>query len=234
MPRSNEFGQPIGDEVPNWKARAQPEAVILTGRTCQLEPVNVEKHADDLYAAYSTSDGRDFTYMPFGSFSTADEYRKYAEFLTKTTDPRHFAIIDLASKKAVGTISLMHIDPANGVVEVGYVTFSPLLKQSILSTEAQYLLMGFAFDQLGYRRYEWKCDNLNAPSRKAAARLGFTFEGVFRHHQVYKGRNRDTAWFSIITDEWPRLKVAFQSWLSPQNFDDQGRQIKALATFREK
>lgn len=234
MPRTNEFGQPIGDPVLEWEARPQPDAVILTGRTCQLEPVNVEKHADDLYAAYSKSDGRDFTYMNFGPFSTINEYRKHADFLTKTTDPRHFAVIDVASKKAVGTMSLMRIDPTNGVIEVGFITFSPLLKQSILSTEAQYLLMAYVFDQLGYRRYEWKCDSLNAPSRKAAARLGFTFEGIFRQCAVYRNRNRDTAWFSIIANEWPKLKIAFQHWLSPQNFDDQGRQIKALATFRGK
>ncbi|ONQ53145.1 GNAT family N-acetyltransferase, partial [Burkholderia cenocepacia] len=133
-----------------------------------------------------------------------------------------YTVIDRATGRAVGTLALMRIDPANGVIEVGSVTFSPLLKRTPVSTEAQFLLMKYAFDTLGYRRYEWKCDDLNAPSRKAAARLGFRYEGTFRQAIVYRGRNRDTAWFSIIDGEWPDVRAAFEAWLAPENFDAEG------------
>ena len=141
-------------------------------------------------------------------------------------------MIDLASGKAVGTLALMRIDPANAVIEVGYVIFSPALQQSALSTEAQYLLMAYAFDALGYRRYEWKCDDLNLPSRRAAERLGFVYEGTFRQAVRYKDRSRDTAWYAIIDGQWPVLKVAFDAWLAPSNFDGQGRQRQPLGAFR--
>lgn len=141
-------------------------------------------------------------------------------------------MIDRATNRAVGTLALMRIDPANGVIEVGSVTFSPLLKRTPASTEAQYLLMKYAFDTLGYRRYEWKCDDLNAPSRKAAVRLGFRYEGTFRQAIVYKGRNRDTAWYSIVDGEWPAVAAAFEAWLSPDNFDTQGSQRQSLTAIR--
>lgn len=142
-------------------------------------------------------------------------------------------MIDRASGHAVGTLALMRQDPAHGVIEVGHVTFSPKLKQTPLSTEAQYLLMAHVFEQLGYRRYEWKCDSLNAPSRRAAERLGFRFEGIFRQAIVYKERSRDTAWFSIIDSEWPKLREAFEAWLAPENFDAEGRQRRSLVELRE-
>ena len=141
-------------------------------------------------------------------------------------------VIDLKSGKAVGTLSLMRIDPNNGVIEVGNVMFSPLLQQTPISTEAQYLLMAYAFDQLGYRRYEWKCDALNAPSRTTADRLGFTFEGVFRQAVMYKGRSRDTAWFSIIDSEWPKVKAGFESWLAASNYTADGKQKQSLKALR--
>ncbi|MFF7709412.1 GNAT family N-acetyltransferase [Pseudomonas sp. NPDC007930] len=234
MPRTNAFGQPIGEPLPGWAPRPAPSGVTLSGRTCRLEPLNAAAHAADLYAAYSAAaDGRDWTYLFVGPFESLEQYRQYAETAEQSTDPRHFAIIDLASGKPVGTMSLMRIDPTHGVIEVGNVTFSPLLQQSALSTEAQYLLMAYVFDTLGYRRYEWKCDSHNAPSRKAAARLGFSFEGVFRRALVYKGRSRDTAWFSVIAEEWPGLKAGFQAWLAPENFDAEGRQVKGLVALRE-
>ncbi|WP_263261153.1 GNAT family protein [Pseudomonas sp. RIT-PI-S] len=233
MARQNEYGQNIGLSVDGWAPRPQPTAVTLSGRYCRLEPLNVEAHTADLFAAYSQAkDGSDWTYLFIGPFSSADAYRAYVEVAAQSTDPRHFAVIDLRTGKAVGTLALMRIDLAHGVIEVGNVTFSPLLKQSALSTEAQYLLMAYAFDELGYRRYEWKCDDLNAPSRKAAIRLGFTYEGTFRRAVVYKGRSRDTAWYSIIREEWPGLKQAFNAWLAPENFDEQGQQRRSLASFR--
>lgn len=233
--RLNEFGQPIGDPVPGWTPRERPADVTLTGNWCRLEPLDAARHADDLHAAYSAApDGRNWTYLSTGPFDTIDDYRRFAEGAARSTDPKHYAVIDLKTGRAVGTLALMRQDPVNGVIEVGFVTFSPLLQQTPLSTEAQYLLMAYAFDTLGYRRYEWKCDSLNAPSRKAAQRLGFQYEGIFRQAVMYKGRSRDTAWFSILDKEWAPLKRAFSAWLAPENFDDEGRQRVSLAALRER
>ena len=231
--RTNEYGQPVGAPVPGWTARPTPTDVTLTGIHCRLEPLNAEVHAADLYAAYRVaSDQRHWTYLFSGPFDSLDDYRRYAEEAARSADPRHYAVVDAKSGKAVGTLALMRIDPKHGVIEVGAVMFSPRLQRTPMSTEAQFLLMAYVFDTLGYRRYEWKCDSLNAPSRRTAERLGFTFEGVFRQAIVYRGRNRDTAWYSIIDTEWPRLKRAFQAWLSPQNFDAQGVQIESLTALR--
>jgi len=211
-----------------------PAGVTLAGMYCELEPLNAEVHAGDLYAAYRLApDHRHWTYMPVGPFDNVEDYRRYAEEAARSTDPRHYTVIDRKTGKAVGTLALMRIDPKQGVIEVGTVMFSPLLQQTPISTEAQFLLMTYVFEELRYRRYEWKCDSLNAPSRKAAERLGFKFEGIFRQAIVYKGRNRDTAWYSIIDKEWPPLKRAFQTWLSAQNFDNQGRQRKSLTDVRK-
>lgn len=230
----NQDGQPIGEPLANWSPRPLPGDVMLQGAFCRLEPLDVERHAGDLYAAYSSApDGRDWTYMFAGPFKSADEYRSYAEDAARSTDPRHYAVIDTVLGKAVGTLSLMRIDPGNGAIEVGNVAFSPLLKQKPASTEAQFLLMQYVFDKLQYRRYEWKCDSLNAPSRRAADRLGFSFEGVFRQAVIYKGRSRDTAWFSIIDKEWPPLKAAFLAWLSADNFGSDGKQVRTLTEIRK-
>lgn len=229
--RTNEFGQSIGPAMPEWTPRAQPTGITLKGRFCRLEPIDAAQHAADLFAAYRIAP-QGWTYMVAGPFEREEDYCAYAETIAKSSDPRHFAVIDLKTGKAVGTLSLMRIDPNNGVIEVGNVMFSPLLQQTPISTEAQFLLMAYAFDELGYRRYEWKCDALNAPSRTTADRLGFTFEGIFRQALVYKGRGRDTAWFSIIDSEWPKVKSAFQAWLAPQNFDADGRQKQSLKALR--
>ncbi|QIL72986.1 GNAT family N-acetyltransferase [Diaphorobacter sp. HDW4B] len=229
--RTNEFGQPIGPAMPDWTPRAQPSGVTLKGLFCQLEPIDASKHAAELFAAYRTAP-QGWTYMVAGPFEREEDYRAYAETIAKSTDPRHYAVIDLKSGKAVGTLSLMRIDPNSGVIEVGNVMFSPLLQQTPISTEAQYLLMAYAFDQLGYRRYEWKCDALNAPSRTTADRLGFTFEGVFRQAVMYKGRSRDTAWFSIIDAEWPKVKAGFESWLAADNYTADGKQKQSLKALR--
>jgi RimJ/RimL family protein N-acetyltransferase len=230
---TNRFGQPIGRPLADWSARAYPQRVTLHGRYCRLEPLQPDRHASALYGAYAKApDGRDWTYLAVGPFNDEISYRRYAESAAASTDPLHFAVINLASGRAVGTLALMRIDPTNGVIEVGSVAFSPELQRTPASTEAQYLLMKYVFDTLGYRRYEWKCDNLNALSRKAAVRLGFRYEGTFRQAVVYKGRSRDTAWFSIIDSEWSALAAAFDAWLSPQNFDAQCAQRLCLTAIR--
>ncbi len=231
----NSYQQPIGAPLPDWSARARPpHNAAIDGRYCRLEPLDAQRHAAELYAAYSqAADGRDWTYMSVGPFADAASYRTYAEQAAASSDPLHYAVIERKTGNAVGTLALMRIDPANGVIEVGFVAFSPLLKRTPVSTEAQYLLMKHAFDALGYRRYEWKCDSLNGPSRQAAARLGFQFEGIFRQAIVYKGRSRDTAWFSIIDSEWPGLRAAFEKWLTPENFDEQGQQRASLTALRK-
>lgn len=169
-----------------------------------------------------------WTYLARGPFATRESYRAWMSDVCPCNDPLYYAIVDLATGKASGVASYMRIDPANGCIEVGNLAFSPLLQRKPAATEAMYLMMRHAFE-LGYRRYEWKCDTLNAPSRAAAQRLGFTFEGIFRQAVVYKGRSRDTAWFSIIDKEWPALKVGFERWLLPENFDANGKQILRLS-----
>ena len=232
---TNEYGQPIGAPVPGWSPRPVPSAVTLEGTYCRIEPLDAQRHAQDLYEAYRAApDGRDWTYLPVEPFAEIEDFRRHAEAAARSTDPRHYAVVDRKTGKAVGTLALMRIEPKSGVIEVGSVTFSPLLKRTPLSTEAQYLLMAYVFDELGYRRYEWKCDSLNAPSRKAAQRLGFQFEGIFRQAVVYKGRSRDTAWFSILDSEWPAQKQAFQAWLAADNFDEQGRQRHSLDALRRR
>ena len=222
--------QPVGQPVPNWTARPRPPREPIAGHYCRLEPLDAARHGADLHAAFrQTPDGRDWTYTIAGPFADEASYLAYARTAQASEDPQHFAIIDFGSGRAVGTLAAMRIDPANGVIEVGNVAYSQQLKRTPAATEAQYLLMRRAFDQLGYRRYEWKCDSLNAPSRAAALRLGFQFEGIFRQAVVYKGRNRDTAWFSIVDGEWPAVRGGLEQWLAPDNFDAQGKQRQRLA-----
>lgn len=205
----------------------------MIGRYCRLEPVSVQRHERDLFAAYGQApDGRDWTYLFSDRPETAADFNAYLGKLEKSEDPLHFTIIDSSTNSAVGTAALMRIEPTHGVIEVGSITFSPLLKKTRAATESMYLMMRRAFDELGYRRYEWKCDSLNAPSRAAAARYGFTFEGIFRQAIVYKGRNRDTAWYSITNAEWPRIRSAFEAWLDPANFSADGRQKRRLSELR--
>ena len=225
----NELGQPIGFPVPGWTARPRPPREVMKGRYVRLEPVSVERHADDLFEAFSAdAEGRIWTYLPYGPLGSVEEL---AEWMRKTClgdDPLFHAIIDKATDKAVGVASYLRIEPAVGVIEVGHINYAPALQRTRGATEAMYLMARQAFE-LGYRRYEWKCDDLNAPSRRAAARLGFTYEGTFRQETMYKGRNRDTAWYSIIDTEWPRIKAAFEAWLDPANFDADERQKQPLA-----
>lgn len=205
----------------------------MPGRYCRLEPVNVQRHEAQLYGAYlEAPDGRDWTYLFSERPENAADFHVYLAKLQESQDPLHFTIVDTEADSCVGTAALMRIEPAHGVIEVGSITFAPRLKKTRAATESMYLMMRRAFDELGYRRYEWKCDSLNAPSRAAAARYGFTFEGVFRNAIVYKGRSRDTAWFSITANEWPRVRAAFEAWLDPANFDNDGKQKRRLAELR--
>lgn len=227
--RLNALGQPIGPELPVWQPPPRPSRRVLEGRFCRVEPLDVERHADALHAANSLDrEGRMWTYLFSGPFANLEEYRAWLAPRPASEDPLFFAFVDVARDQAVGLGSYLRIEPAHGSVEVGHLQFSPLLQQTPAATEAMYLMMRNAFE-LGYRRYEWKCDALNAASRHAAERLGFTFEGVFRQAVVYKGRSRDTAWFSIIDTEWPALDAAFRAWLAPDNFDAEGRQRRKLA-----
>jgi len=229
----NEFGLPVGAPVEGWTERAYPTPTPMTGRYCRVEKLDPARHAADLFAAYAQApDGRDWSYLAVPRFADADAYAAYARTIAALADPLHHAIVDLATGKAVGTAALMRIDRPNGVIEVGWITYSPPIQRKPAGTEAQYLLMRRAFDELGYRRYEWKCDCLNAPSRRAAERYGFTLEGIFRQATVYKGRNRDTAWHSILDGEWPRVRAAFEAWLAPENFDAEGRQRRSLEAIR--
>ncbi|HET9147382.1 MAG TPA: GNAT family protein [Acetobacteraceae bacterium] len=232
--RENGYAQPVGEPVAGWAPRPYPPRTAMQGRFCRVEPIDPARHAEELFEAYHLApDGRDWTYLPSEELPAdlpwfRDQLMKYAA----SNDPLHFAVIDAGTGKAVGTCAYLRIAPDHGVIEIGHIAWSPLLQRRPASTEAMFLMMRRAFDELGYRRYEWKCDSLNAPSRRAAERYGFTFEGVFRQALVTKGRNRDTAWFSIIGCEWPEIRRAFEAWLAPENFGADGRQRRGLAEIR--
>ncbi|MDA8260563.1 MAG: GNAT family protein [Betaproteobacteria bacterium] len=229
----NSTSQPLGFPVPNWKPAARPVHKLLTGRFCDIEPLNAAQHAADLYAANALdAEGRNWSYLPYGPFESFSSYRDWVDKFSVTSDPLFFAIVSHATGKAVGVASFLRIDPANGSIEVGHLNFSPLMQRTPVATDAMHLMMKEVF-ALGYRRYEWKCNALNLPSRLAAQRLGFSFEGVFRQAAVTKGRNRDTAWYAAIDKEWPALNEAFLTWLSPENFDAAGAQRVALSRLTE-
>lgn len=228
-PQTNALGQLLDRPVPDWQAPSPPPREVMQGRWCRLEPLDAERHARPLYEAFALdAEGRNWTYLPYGPYDSFDSYRDWVDSASKGPDPLFFAIVDLASGPAVGVASFMRIDPRNGSIEVGGLNFSPLLQGRPAATEAMFLMMQRAF-ALGYRRYEWKCNALNAPSRSAALRLGFSFEGVFRQATVVKGRNRDTAWYSVVDGEWPGLQAAFVRWLAPENFDARGLQKLRLS-----
>ena len=226
----NHLGQPVSFAVPDWQTPALPAREAMLGRFCRLEPLDPERHAKDLFHANSLDEnGRNWTYLPYGPFATFDEYMTWLSQWVDCNDPLFFAIIDQSTNQAVGVCSYLRIDPRHGSIEVGHIHYSPLLQSKPSATEAMFLMMERAFG-LGYRRYEWKCHSLNAKSRRAAQRLGLSYEGVFRQAAVYKGRNRDTAWFAVIDKEWPALKAAFQTWLDPANFDSNGQQTISLSS----
>ena len=219
----------IGQAVDPTPAK-RPQPVTIEGHYGRIEKLNVTKHAEALWQAVKGHD-EVWVYLFQGPFAARADFDAYIEMFASRDDPYAYAILD-KDGRPVGFATLMEIRPANRVIEVGNILYSPLLQRTPLATEVQYLLARYAFEELGNRRYEWKCNSLNAPSRRAALRYGFTFEGVFSQHMIVKGRNRDTAWYAMMDHEWPALKRAFEAWLAPDNFDAKGAQKKKLEAFR--
>jgi RimJ/RimL family protein N-acetyltransferase len=217
-------------KLSSWTPRPPPGAAPMEGGLVRIVAFSAEAHWRDMWEAFGSGKGPDvWTYMPIGPFPDEASFKsgmRWIECRSPAWVP--FAILDRASGKAFGTASYMNIDAANGSAEVGCIAYGEVLKRRPAATEAMLLMARRIFDELGYRRYEWKCDADNAPSRRAAERLGFSYEGIFRQHMVVKGRNRDTAWFSITDREWPRIAAAMERWLAPENFDGTGRQRQSL------
>lgn len=223
-------GLPIGPLV-KTPVPPRPERVVMEGRYCRLEPLDPAKHGDDLFRASTPADAAArFLYLFEEPPTSRAELQPWLEKMAASTDPLYFAVIDKRTGKVEGRQTLMRIDPPNHVIEIGSIYWGPAISRSAVTTEANFLFAKYAFDTLGYRRYEWKCHALNAPSRAAAERFGFTYEGHFRRAVVIKGRSRDTCWYSMISDEWLKLRAAYDAWLSPNNFDADGRQKSALST----
>jgi len=226
---TNAFGQPVGLTVENWQPAQTPPRATMQGKYCRLEPVDIDNHAQELFDANAESnDDSMWTYLPYGPFESFEQYRDWMKATCCGNDPLFFTIIDNATNKAVGLAAYLRIDAKIGSIEVGHLAYSPALQRKPAATEAMYLMMAKAFE-LGFRRYEWKCNSLNLPSRIAAQRLGFSYEGEFRQATIVKGRNRDTTWYAIIDKEWPALRTAFEKWLAPQNFDSNGQQRLRLS-----
>ena len=215
-----------------WNPARPPERAPLEGALVRLEPIDPALHADSLFAATRGADAI-WTHLAYGPFDTKASFTKWLDERAASKDPLFYAIVNRASGAAQGMASLMRFVPADGVIEVGHIWFAPILQRTREATEAIFDLAHHAFDDLGNRRLEWKCNSLNLASRRAADRFGFTFEGIFRQHMVVKGRNRDTAWFSIIDGEWPSRRAAFEAWLKADNFDQDGRQRRRLEEIRE-
>lgn len=224
-----EGGQPVGPPV-DTKPAQRPGKGALTGRATVVERLNAARHGPALWDEFK---GRDdlWTYSSQGPFADGQAFQSWLAQRAALEDPFYFSILN-RDGRALGVATLMEIRPAMRVIEVGFIVYGPRLQRSVTGTEAQYLLARYAFETLGYRRYEWKCDALNAASRRAAERFGFVFEGIFRQHMILKGRSRDTAWYSMLDSEWPRARAAFEQWLAPANFDAQGRQRRRLEDIR--
>lgn len=218
------------DDLSQWTRRARPERQRLEGRYAILEPLEPARHGTQLFEASSVEDAdQRFKWLPEYPPVSQAEFQIWLNEKAASEDPLFFAVIDKATGKVAGRQTLMRIDEANGAIEIGNIYWGPQIARTRTATEALYLFMKYAFDDLGYRRFEWKCNNENLPSRRAAKRFGFQEEGVFRQHLVVKGQNRDTAWFSVIDKEWPALKTGYEAWLAPENFDTEGKQMRRLA-----
>jgi len=213
-------------DLKNWRPPPFPERKVLEGRYCRLEPLDVAKHGGDIAAAFAGTESV-WTYLPVAQPKDRAEYEALLASMVQNKDICPFAVV--VDSKAKGHMWMMEMRPAHGVFEVGWITYSPSLQRTRAATEAVYLIGDYGFS-LGYRRYEWKCNNRNEPSKRAALRFGFQFEGLFRQHQVVKGENRDTAWYSIVDSEWPARKAAFERWLDPTNFDAEGKQKVSLSS----
>jgi RimJ/RimL family protein N-acetyltransferase len=230
MHPKNQFGQLLGNPVENWMTCQTPKKIMIQGRHCILEPLEIHKHAQKLLDVLAIdNNGESWTYLPYGPFNTLNDFEKWLSITLSENDTFLYAILDVKTQEPTGISGYLRITPEHGVIEIGHLHFSAKLKQTAVATEAIYLMLQQALQVYGYRRCEWKCNVLNEPSRKAAERFGFTFEGIFRQHAVFKNHNRDTAWFSIIDSEWPALKAKFEQWLHLDNFDATGKQILKLS-----
>jgi RimJ/RimL family protein N-acetyltransferase len=214
-----------------WKPARHPQRMALEGISVTLEPVDPTRHARALYAA---ADGAPsiWDYLPYGPFENREAFTEWLEARAASEDPLFFALVDRGASAARGMASYMRMVPEHGVIEIGHIWFAPVMQRTRQATEAIFILARHAFDDLGYRRLEWKCDALNAASKRAAERFGFVYEGVFRQHMVIKGRNRDTAWYAMTDGDWPLRRAAFESWLAPDNFNQADRQRESLSTLR--
>jgi RimJ/RimL family protein N-acetyltransferase len=221
------------DDLQNWTSRTFPARHPLDGRYVRLEPLDVAVHGEGLFSASSVSDAADrFKWLPDTAPGSRPDFQPWLDKAAESVDPLYFAIIDKATGLIAGRQSLMAIDAANGSIEIGHIYWGPLMSRRPAATEAFFLFADYAFSDLGYRRFQWRCNNRNEPSKRAALRFGFQPEGVFRQHMVIKGENRDTAWFSIIDSEWLGLRAAFRIWLAPSNFDKDGQQVRRLEQIR--
>jgi len=227
--RNNALGQLVGLDLDNWQTCQPPSPEAMIGRFCRLESLDVAKHAKCLFAAFSLDlSHHNWTYLPYGPFEDLTSFIKWLNAYSTGSDPLFYVVVNQKNGEIVGMASYLRIAPAVGAIEVGDIHFSPKMQQTPMATEAMYLMMARVFDELGYRRYEWKCDALNAPSKKAATRFGFSYEGMWRQATIYKGRNRDTTWFAMIDSDWPGIKKAYQTWLNLGNFDENGKQKTRL------
>lgn len=232
-PETNDLGQPIGPSLPGWLPPPFPSEESMDGAHCRLVRLDATQHGRALFDSFAEdAEGRNWTYLPSGPFDDFEEFAAWLKTVAAADDPQFYTILRADTGEPAGLASFLRIVPASGSIEVGHIHFANCIQRSPAATEAMFLMMKRAFE-LGYRRYEWKCDALNAPSRAAAERLGFSFEGVFRQATVYKGRNRDTAWYAIIDSEWPALKHMFSEWLAEENFDESGRQRRSLRELRK-
>ena len=225
----NELGLTVGFDVKDWVGAQTPNDNALQGKHCRCEPLNLKRHSEQLFNAYKQdAENRVWVYLPYGPFDRIGDYRDWMNTTCFNGDPQFYAVVDRATQQAVGVASYLRIKPGQGSIEVGHINFSPQCQGTVVATEAMYLMMKNAFD-MGYRRYEWKCNALNEKSCNAARRLGFTYEGTFRQMGIVKGRNRDSAWYSLLDREWPVIDNSFQQWLCADNFDDRDRQKIALS-----
>jgi len=221
------------DDLGGWTPRERPARAPMEGRFVRLEPLDAARHGDGLHAASATADAPDrFRWLAETAPQDRQVFQAWLDKAAASEDPLHFAVIDRDSGRIAGRQSFMRIDTANGVIEIGNILWNEPVARRPAATEALFLFARHAFDTLGYRRFEWKCNNLNTPSKRAALRFGFTFEGVFRQHMVVKGLSRDTAWFSMIDRDWPVIRRAFEAWLAPDNLDADGRQARRLEEVR--
>ncbi|WP_309085147.1 GNAT family protein [Chelativorans sp.] len=222
-------------DLKHWTARPEPARAPLEGRYVRLEPLDPKRHGDGLFAASSVPDaGQRFRFLSDYPPETREAFQPWVEKAAASPDPLFFAVIDAASGEIGGRQALLRIDAANGVAEIGHIYWGPGIARTPLATEALFLFARHVFDDLGYRRFEWKCNDRNEPSKRSALRFGFRFEGIFRQHMVVKGENRDTAWYAMLDHEWPAIRRAMELWLAPENFDSNGRQLQRLETFRER